>query len=484
MTESALRAVSHDTRIPFEDPLARLKASVGGFSFRTKILGIVLGTAVLFGLIVTWQVRTMTAGVLMSEFETRGTSVASDLAARSVEPLLLNETAALYGLLVGSVADHPDAEYAFVLDSAGAVIAHSFGEGGFPAELLRVHATDDPTTSAHARFGSGSGVVHDFRAPILDGQIGAVRLGLNQERLSGVVAGITAQMLIMTAFIGLAGVAVASLLTWLLTRPIRDLVRTTREVRTGNLSARATHWSDDEIGALGVAFNHMVEDLAANRETIAASEVVRTRLLEQLIDAQEEERKRIARELHDSVGQGITSLIVGMSLFTSASSDPASVAKGLELRAVAEETLEQVRQLSRDLRPSALDDLGLVAALERYADDFAVHTPDISVDLHADVLERLPNAVETTLYRIVQEGMTNAARHSSASEISVLLTQHNGLVRAIIEDNGVGFDPHAARRNGNSVGIHGMQERAEIVGGQLTIESGRGGTTVFVEVPL
>lgn len=477
-------AASHDTRVRFEESLTRLKESAGALSVRTKILGTVLGTTVVLGLIVTWQVRTMTAGVVIGELETRGASVAGDLAERSVEPLLLNDLPALQELLDDAVVNHPDAAYVFVVDGSGRVIAESFGEAGVPTGLLAADGTEDPTASAHARVRSDLGFVHDFRAPIPDGQGGFVRFGLGEERISAVVGEITAQMLITTAFVSLAGVAAASLLTWLLTRPILDLVRTTREVGTGNLSARASRWSDDEIGTLGVAFNRMVEDLASNRETIAANEVARTRLLEQLIDAQEEERKRIARELHDSVGQGLSSLIVGMALLTGASTDPASVAKGQELRAVAEETLDHVRQLSRDLRPSALDDLGLAAALERYAEDFGVLTPGVSVDLHADALDRLPMPVETTLYRIVQEGMTNAARHSSATEISVLLTQRDGLVRAIIEDNGVGFDPHAARRRGNSVGIHGMQERAEIVGGRLTIESGRGGTTVFVEVPL
>jgi signal transduction histidine kinase len=290
-------------------------------------------------------------------------------------------------------------------------------------------------------------------------------------------------MLITTVFVGLAGVAAASLLTWLLTQPIRDLVHTTREVGAGDLSARARHWADDEIGSLGVAFNRMVKDLEANRETIAQNESARTRLLEQLIDAQEEERKRIARELHDSVGQALSSLMVGMAVLTRSSTDAAVNAKREELQLLAEETLDQVRRMGRQLRPSALDDLGLAAALDRYSEDFEVLHPQLSVDLHVDLPHRLPSTTETNLYRIVQEGMTNAARHSSAGNLSVVVTNRNGVVKAIVEDDGNGFDPVAARRKGQSVGIHGMQERAELVGGRMTIESGRGGTTLFVEVP-
>ena len=184
------------------------------------------------------------------------------------------------------------------------------------------------------------------------------------------------------------------------------------------------------------------------------------------------------------MGQALSSVVVGMAVLTKSTSDPALLAKRQELQEVAEEALEQVRQLGRELRPSALDDLGLAAALDRYSQDFALLHPGVAVDLHFDLPERLSTTTETNLYRIVQEGMTNAARHSAATTLSVLLTSRDGLVKVIIDDDGRGFDPDAARKNGRSVGIHGMQERAELVGGRMTIESGRSGTTVFVEVPV
>jgi signal transduction histidine kinase len=483
MTDEASEAIPRDARARFDQWLVRVRRTVGGFSVRTKILGIVLAMTTVLGLVVTWQVRTVMTGVLMNELDNRGQSVASDLAARTSELILLNDTYGVFEHLDDTVDNHPDATYAFVLDTNGGVIAHTFGDEGFPIALRNVYPSQDLAASGSIQVRTNDGVVHDFRAPILDGQVGAVRLGLSEERLVGVVSGITTQMLITTVFVGLAGVAAASLLTWLLTRPILDLVETTQEVGAGDLSARATQWAEDEIGALGAAFNRMVADLEANRDTIAENETARTRLLEQLIDAQEEERKRIARELHDTVGQGLSSLIVGMAVLTRSSTDPTLAAKRQELQKVAEETLEQVRQLGRELRPSALDDLGLAAALERYSQDFCLLHPGISVDLHIDLPDRLPATTETNLYRIVQEGMTNAARHASATKLSVLLTNRDGLVRAIIDDDGRGFDPVAARKNGRSVGIHGMQERAELVGGSLTIESGRAGTTVFVEVP-
>jgi len=249
------------------------------------------------------------------------------------------------------------------------------------------------------------------------------------------------------------------------------------------LSARAPRWTDDEIGELSNAFNQMVSELEASQESVIAKEQARTRLLSRLINAQEEERKRIARELHDGVGQTLTSILVHIKALEQ-SQDPVIQARMTELGQLVDETLAGVRMLSRDLRPSALDDLGLEAALERYAAEFSKHYPELEVDLHYALPHRLPANVETSLYRIIQEAMTNAARHSHASMLSVVVTERAGAVHAIIEDNGRGFDAESTFRSGGSVGLHSMQERSELLNGKVEVESSEGGTTIYVEIPL
>jgi signal transduction histidine kinase len=462
--------------------LERLWTLAGGVSVRTKILGIVLALTTVLGLGVTWQVRAVMAQVFIGELENRGQSVLSDLAGRSVDPILLNDTFGLYELLSATVANHPDALYAFVLNPSGQVLAHTFGEQGFPIALFDLNPAP-VSGSGHVRYASEAGRIHDFSTRMLDGRAGSVHLGLSERRLQSVVDTVTGQMLLTTLLVAMTGIAAAILLTNLLTQPIRDLVQATNQVGRGDLAARAPHRADDEIGALADAFNQMVADLDASQRAIAEKDAARTRLLEQLINAQEEERKRIARELHDSVGQALSSLMLGMKVLGQ-SDDPAAVRRrSEELRGQAVETLEQVRLLSRQLRPSVLDDLGLAAALERYVDEFAQFYPHIAVDLHCDLAERLPPVAETSLYRIVQEAMTNAARHGQPSLVSVLVARRDGHVQAIIEDDGVGFDPEAARHARESVGLHGMSERAELLGGRLDIESGQDGTAVYVEVP-
>jgi signal transduction histidine kinase len=139
--------------------------------------------------------------------------------------------------------------------------------------------------------------------------------------------------------------------------------------------------------------------------------------------------------------------------------------------------------LAVQLRPKALDDFGLVPALERLVQTFS-ETSGIQVDLESQLgEERLPNEVETTLYRIVQEALTNVVKHAEATRVSILLVRRNGSATAVIEDDGRGFDP--ASPAPDSLGLEGMRERAELHDGRLTIEASPGsGTTLVVEVPL
>ena len=481
---AVLRAGRPDARQRFDHWLERTKRMLAGFSVRTKLLGIILALTVVIGLVVTWQVRTVMSNVLVDELDYRGEAMAEELAVEAATPVLMGDTAAISALMGAAIRDHPDAIYAVVLGAGGGVLGSAFTDEISRGALPDIHPSDDLSTARHVDFENGSDSVHEFWAPILDGEVGTVRVGVSEARVDSAATGVTTHVVATTVLIGLIGVAAASVLTWLLTRPILELVHTTREIGSGDLDARATHLADDEIGTIGLAFNQMVTDLRGNQETIAKSEIVRKRLLEQLIDAQEAERKRIARDLHDTVGQALSSLMVGMAGLTKPDADGATIAKRRELQRLAEETLDQVRQMSRELRPSALDDLGLAAALELYSGDFSILHPRMMVDLHVMLPDRLASSVETNLYRIVQEAMTNAARHSTSDRLSVLVTNREGLVRAIIEDEGEGFDYAAVRKAGQSVGIHGMQERAELVGGKLTIESSHKGTTVFVEVPV
>ena len=228
----------------------RVKDFLTGFSVRTKILGIVVGFTIVLGLGVTVQVRAVMSSVLLTELDNRGASVASDVAARATDPLLLNDPFTEYDVLFDTVANHPDAEYAYVVDDSGDVLVHTFGDAGFPIELLDQGPGSTAGGVTRRQFDAAGEHFHEFGAAILDGRLGVVRIGMSETRLDGVVKGITTQMLITTVFVALVGVAAASFLTWLLTRPILDLVDMTRKVGEGDLTSRSQYVANDEVGTL------------------------------------------------------------------------------------------------------------------------------------------------------------------------------------------------------------------------------------------
>lgn len=215
----------------------------------------------------------------------------------------------------------------------------------------------------------------------------------------------------------------------------------------------------------------------------------RRELQRQLADAQEEERRRISRELHDHMGQHLVALILGLEGLKESASEPRERLRVQQLQALASVMGREVHDLALELRPTALDDLGLSSAVRHYADQWSGRY-DIPIDVHSNGLQqqRLPPAIETTLYRIVQEGLTNVARHARATRVSVIVEQRNGIVQLILEDDGRGFPVDAVMNAPlieRRLGLLGMRERATLAGGTLDIESAPGrGTTLFVRIPI
>jgi signal transduction histidine kinase len=203
--------------------------------------------------------------------------------------------------------------------------------------------------------------------------------------------------------------------------------------------------------------------------------------LRRAVAGQELERRRLARELHDETGQALTSILLGLKAIEEAQSETQLRAAGAELRELIVATLQDVRDLAVQLRPKALDDFGLEAAVERLARTISDAT-GIAVDVESRLgPERLPEEVETTLYRIVQEALTNIVKHAQAQNVTILLIRRDGSMTAVIEDDGRGFSPDEPVDDGH--GILGIRERVALLDGRFTIESSPGaGTTLVAEV--
>ena len=227
-----------------------------------------------------------------------------------------------------------------------------------------------------------------------------------------------------------------------------------------------------------------IAEAFAERASVAIdlSERVARDALRRVVSGQELERQRLARELHDETGQALTSILLGLKGLEEAKDEDEMRRSMREMRELVVSTLHDVRRLAVELRPKALDDFGLVPALERLAETFAEQT---NIDVHVQAVlgdSRLAEDIETALYRIVQEALTNVIKHANAQTVSVVLTRNDDRVAVVIEDDGRGFDASAQTEEG--LGLLGMQERIALVDGRLSIESNaQQGTTIALEVP-
>lgn len=218
------------------------------------------------------------------------------------------------------------------------------------------------------------------------------------------------------------------------------------------------------------------------------AEEARNEALRQLVTAEEEERRRISRELHDSMGQLVTALLLRLGVLARDAASPEQTSRIQELERLADRIAREMQHLAVELRPPALDNLGLELALRSQLQEWS-ERHGVAADFHSTGLdgERLPPEIEATLYRIVQEGLTNVLKHAEATHVSLILERHRGVVRGILEDDGRGFaldEILAAPEKARRLGLRGMRERVALLGGELEVESTPGsGTTLFVRIP-
>lgn len=222
-------------------------------------------------------------------------------------------------------------------------------------------------------------------------------------------------------------------------------------------------------------------------KTLREKKELQSMLLRQSIRAQEEERRRISRELHDETSQALTSILMGLRLLAEQLPERVMRERVLAMREVAAGTLDSVHRLAVELRPLLLDDMGLAPALQRYADNYGGQY-GVTVNLEADSIAglRFQPEIETAIYRIVQEALTNIAKHAAAKVISIRIVLNNQRLKCQVEDDGCGFsfDILSGSVARPCLGLHGMQERVELLHGHFNISSEEGvGTIVSVEVP-
>ncbi|MBX9032784.1 ATP-binding protein [Gordonibacter massiliensis (ex Traore et al. 2017)] len=435
---------------------------------------------------------------LSLQVESRARALATYVASRSVDPLLTNNIYALNALVDDTVKNNEDVKYLFVVGENGEVIVSSEKTLAISDELLAANASVEEGGSqreSSKALDTDAGKIMDNAAPVFKEGGAEVRVGMGYESVGSFTADVRSQLLVIVGLVLAVAMVVAYAIVKMTLKPVKDLVSLTERVSKGELGERAHEYNHDEIGKLAESFNRMLDDLQVSEaerndyvDKLADKERTLGLLLQKVINAQEDERKRIARELHDETSHSLTAMLIELqSLRGEGLPTAAQERHAAALKALIDQALKDINQLAWNLRPSVLDKFGLQVSLERYVEEIEGHH-EFSVDLvvRGDVAS-LPPDVEITIYRLVQEAVTNVVKYAQAREVGIMLVVNAAFVSVVVEDDGVGFDVEAVTRlrPGEHLGLLGMDERVSILGGTLDIESSPGGgTTIIAKVPL
>lgn len=379
------------------------------------------------------------------------------LTAFTIHPAIyFQDRAALDEALSGARRDQ-DVAYLIVTDPAG----------------NRLAAYHPERATGHSGL-SADRSLYEVTLPIRDGQrpLATLSLGLSLARLQREISDMRFAIGALIAVVSAAGLAAVLLISHLLTRPLREVAEGAQRIAAGDLARRVPVHGDDEIGRLGSSFNHMAAKIA-QRDTSLRE------MSKRLLSVQEEERIRIAREVHDELGQALTAMKIDLQQLGKRRRELQE-----PLGAIAHNIdgiVDLVRRIAADLRPSILDDLGITAALEQQLRRLREST-GITTTLTVSVEPEIDMLTGVTLYRIAQEALANVVRHAEATAVEVSLAMQEGKAVLTIKDDGRGMpqsiDP-------GSLGLLGIRERSELLGGSVAIDSTPGeGTMIIATLPL
>jgi two-component system sensor histidine kinase UhpB len=289
-------------------------------------------------------------------------------------------------------------------------------------------------------------------------------------------------ILLLFFAIGISTLVIGIALNQLVIKKLQRFVEAASLFGRGEFKKTISFKSDDEIKKLAESFNRMAKTLTEKMR-------LERKYLSQIIEAQENERRRISRELHDEIGQALYAIKLNLEMIEKDLPDTTPLIRGRlgEAKSLSSQTLTAMRRLSLDLRPTMLDDLGLIPTLRWYIQNFSNRLGIYSNFETTGFEEKLSPQIETAFYRIVQEALNNIAKHAQADRVEISLVKRDSRIYASIQDNGKGFDlgrvlpPESPERG---FGIVGIQERVSLLGGQMDIQTKPGfGTLIHFEIP-
>jgi signal transduction histidine kinase len=398
----------------------------------------------------------------------------AQLTAFTIHPALyFEDRAALEEALSGARGDK-DVAYVVVIDGSGRPIAEFRPERATPGALTR-RAAGGAVSPRRDLF--------EVMTPILDQgrELARLYIGISLDRLNREILRTRIAMGMTSLLIFAAGLAAVLLISSFLTQPLRQVAASARNIAAGNLDQNVPVGSSDEVGQLASSFNDMATRISERNASLQRSHQQLRELSKRLMSVQEEERTRIAREVHDELGQALTAFKIDLQQLPR--TDGVMEEQVRALTRTVDGIIELVRRIATDLRPAVLDDLGITAALEQQLRRLREST-GIRTTLTVSQEPRFDMLSASTVFRIVQESLANVVRHSGATEVCVSLTVNSHEAVLQVRDNGRGITPEQAS-SARSLGLLGIRERATLLGGSASVEaSPQGGTTLTVTLPL
>lgn len=467
-----------------------------------KINGIILAMLLLISLVMGIIMIRTASHLVEDQMEKRGAELASYIGVLSSNDILLDDHYALFDRVNKTKQNTDDVRYIIITDSAGRILAHTFNNSlpkGLPSKVilqspgLDVGADSVNSSYKVTKYSTNEGLIREIIMPIESGTIGYVRVGMSEKGTEQMMNKRMNDFIVLILIVCILAAAGATYLAFVIISPLRSLTQAAEQIRWGNFQVHADISHQDEVGQLTKVFNDMAQSLREKQlennqllEELRAKEALRADLIKKLFSVQEEERKRLSRELHDETGQLLASLLAYMKLLLSKLNDDEQKTVLLAARNVAIDALGGLRKIAVELRPPVLDDLGLPAAMKKYMQTFCDQQGlEVRFSIPEGHLE-IGSEVSLALYRILQESLTNIAKHAKAAHVFVALSSGDKHIEMVIKDDGLGIGASALQTAyyKNRLGIYGMRERAEMLGGSLTVESGsQQGTTIVVTLP-
>ena len=453
-------------------------------SLRIKVIGLVIFATLLLGLPVIYFVNIDFSRQNNMQLKLMSLAIGKQLSSQSVNYILEDNFYALEKLLKSSVKSDPDLVYAFIENKKGEVIASTF-DGGFPADLLKVNSFNPKSLSA-VKIKTNEGLVYDTAVPILRGRLGTVRVGISTKRSSMLLYSLIRSIIIVMIFAAVLAIILSSSIAWWVMTPIVKLSEAFNKVKSGSYDIKLDIKRDDEIGMLARDFNKMAVSLKKADEERMENDNLRKNFINNVIKAQEEERKRIAKDLHDQFAQMLAYIKIRIGLLKNLNNIEEARESVAQISEELTNALDVVRNIARSLMPGILEEMGLVCAVTSYIDDINKKSLNFKVDFYSDYdikNKRFDQNIEINVYRIIQEALSNVILHSHSNYAKINLGIAEGKIIGSVEDYGTGFNYGLISKD--SLGIFGMTERAKLLGGDLKIESKTGaGTLINFYIPL